>query len=131
MSNFKKSIILVKIYSSILDPIFEIAKIKVDLSIKYIINGTLGHTNWDYPEIDYEGVTINNITLNPIEEKSNNILVNFLLNKERKKEIENFTKIYIRDNWLKGENIESQIFYQASEEYQALMETLAEHHQQD
>lgn len=125
MTTFNTKIVLRKTHSSILDPIFEIAEIEVDLELSCYCHGGSHATHYqpeEYPEATLNELRVTSITLCPFEEDDNSSLVVFLLNDERKKEVKNFAADYVDENWISGKCFENQILEQANDEYESYME---------
>jgi len=128
MTTFNTNIVLEKTHSSILDPIFEVAEIEVEIELDCQIYGGSSATMYqpeEYPEAELRELKVISINLCPIEEGDNSSsLVSFLLNDKRKEEIKKFTNDYIDDNWVTGKCFESQVLEQANDEYEAYMDDL-------
>lgn len=125
MTNFHTTIVLKKTNDSILDPIFEVAEIEVELNLICKIHGGSPSTLYqpeEYPEAELIESKVKSINVCTVEESKNDSLVSFLLTDERKKEIATQVSAYIDDNWVDGENFENKVLEQAQEEYESYLD---------
>lgn len=129
MTNYTTTIVLNKTRPSIVDEIFDIAEIEVDVELECSFYGGCEATHIqpeEYPEAHWETCKINSIRIFPIDETKNDILVNFLLTNERKQKIQKLTEEYINTNWNDGKHIEKKVLEQAAEEYQSYIDGWAD-----
>jgi hypothetical protein len=130
----KKTIILKKTRSSKLDKIFDFAEVEIEIDVKYSFHGGCAATYTqpeEYPEAEYGEILVKKISFFPFEEDKNNKILEHLeliniLSEDIKKEIEKLSEEYVLSNWRKGENIESEVLQQASDEYQSYLEGWAD-----
>jgi hypothetical protein len=126
MTTFNTNIVLKQTHPSILDPIFEVAEIEVEVELECQIYGGSSGTYYqppEYPEAELKELNVVYVELHPLKKGDNSSsLVNFLLNDKRKEEIKKFVSDYINSNWNEGRCFENQVIEKATDEYEAYMD---------
>lgn len=125
MTNLHTTIVLKKTNNSILDPIFEVAEIEVELNLICKVYGGSPSTLYqpeEHPEAELIESKVKSINVCTVEESKNDSLVAFLLTDERKKAIAHQASIYVDENWIDGEKFENKVLEQAQEEYESYLD---------